>query len=311
MSELDEDKTMGEEETQQITIDNKVYSHVKTREYTPISIFKGNGEFLRVGPRELIGPELDLHKKLLSYGFPVPGIIAEGQQEDKFCYTEQSLGEELLGDLFWEDCKKEGKISNEHFVSLLNLAEKFAQAQLRTATESRDDESFYLGILMDYIQDELPELKVDIMAAFEKLKKRTSGLPTVLSHGDFNAYNLFEGGVIDFGNIHNAPAGYDIVSNIYHTYNFPKTGDYESLRRYEFTADQISQYFASMDRIYTEAGLPKLSDFREDFIWAKEVWATTRMEKYPKLRKWRYKKFRKILAKYLNDEAIIQTALEF
>ena len=163
----------------------------------------------------------------------------------------------------------------------LHVAEKFAQAQLKTTSEIQDYEDFYLGINMGYILEELPDFKTEISAAFEKMKKHTTPLPTVLTHGDFNAYNLFPGGVIDFGNTHNGPAGYDIVNSIYTTYNFPGTGDYEIIRRYQFTSEQISQYFSSMDTIYTQAGLPKVTDFREDFIWAKSVWSTTRMQRHP------------------------------
>ncbi len=297
---------MREQNISQITIGGKVYEHVKTREYTPVSIYQGNGEFLRIGPKDLIAPELNLHKKLLGYGFPVPAILSEGEQDEKFYYTEQSFGDDLLGDVFWKDCIKENRISDEHFSSLLNLSEQFAQAQLKTASTDRDDESFYLGIHMDYVLEELPEIKADILAAFEKIKVRTAGLPTVLTHGDFNAYNLFEGGVIDFGSIHNSPAGYDMVNNIYHTYNFPKTGDYESKRRYEFTQEQIKQYFASMDKIYLQAGLPKLSDFTEDFILGKTIWSVTRMQRYPKVQKWRYDRFKQMLAEYLAGKSIMQ-----
>jgi len=302
---------MDEQNLSQIALGDKQYQHVKTREYTPVSVYKGVGEFLRIGPQGLIAPELALHKKLLGYGFPVPGIVAEGEKNGKTYYIEQSLGDELLGDIFWEDCKRDGRISDEHFNSLLTVAEKFAQAQLKTASDDKDDEGLYIGLHMDYIQDELPDFKPEILTAFEKMKARTAAMPTVLTHGDFNAYNLFESGIIDFGSIHNGPAGYDIVNNIYHTYNFPNTGDYESMRRYQFTPEQIKQYFASMDGIYTQAGLPKVTDFREDFIWAKSVWSTTRMQRYPKLQQWRYDKFKKMTGEYLNDQPIIKTALEF
>jgi hypothetical protein len=302
---------MEKQEEKEITIGGKSYAHVKTREYTPVSIFKGDGDFLRIGTKDLLVPELNLHKKLLDYGFPVPAITAEGTRGEYFYYTEASLGDELLGKVFWEDSKREGQISSEHFGNLLKLSEQFAQAQLKTATEHRDDESFYIGIHMDFILEELPELKTGLLAAFEKIKERTKALPYVLTHGDFNAYNLFEGGVIDLGSTHTAPAGYDIISNIYHTYGFPKTGDYESMRRYEFTEPQINEYLAAMDSAYSAAGLPKVSNFKEDFILARAVWGTTRMQRYPKLQQWRYNRFKQMLSEYLSDKSIIHTTLDF
>ncbi len=83
------------------------------------------------------------------------------------------------------------------------------------------------------------------------------------------------------------------------------------MRRYQFTPEQISQYFASMDSIYTQTGLPKVTDFTEDFIWAKSVWSTTRMQRYPKLQQWRYDKFKRMTGEYLNDKSLIKMALEF
>lgn len=294
-----------------LKLGDKIYIHVKTRAYTPVSIYKTDTEILRIGPKDLMAPELDLHKKLLSNGFPVPKILAEGEHAGKFYYIEQSLGENLLGDIFWEDCKKDGRISDNHFKSLLELTEKFAEAQLKTVSESRDAESFYIGIHMDLIQEELPELKTDFLKAFEKLKNRTTALPMVLTHGDLNAYNILENGIIDFGNSHYSPAGYDLVGNIHTTHNFPKQGDYETMRRYDFTEIQKDEYFKSMDAIYIKSGLPKLSDFLEDFIFAKTIWSTTRMQRYPKLQKWRYDRLKIILRKYLNDESFMQEALDF
>ncbi len=294
-----------------ILIKDKKYTHVKTREYTPVSVYRNQEEFLRIGPKELITPELELHKRLLSYDFPIPNLLTEGEIEEGFYYIEKSLGENLLGDIFWEDCKNVDQISKEHFQSFLNLSERFAEAQLKTAQPEKDFESFYIGIHANYIQEELIDIKQQILQAFEKLKERTSNLPTVLTHGDFNAYNLFEKGVIDFGSMHNAPAGYDLVTNIYHTYNFPKTGDFESMRRYEFTSQQISEYINAIDKIYVENDLEALSEYQEDFIIAKTIWATSRMQSYPKIQKWRYDRFRKMLSEYLSGNSIMDTTLNF
>lgn len=100
MKKETEHTQMGEQNLPQIALGDKQYQHIKTREYTPVSVYKGAGEFLRIGPEGLIVPELNLHKKLLGYGFPVPGIVAEGEKDGKTYYIEQSLGDELLGDIF-------------------------------------------------------------------------------------------------------------------------------------------------------------------------------------------------------------------
>ncbi|MFA7286578.1 MAG: phosphotransferase [Patescibacteria group bacterium] len=301
---------MTEQVAATIEIGGKSYEHVKTREYTPVAIYKCDGEFLRIAPKEVLTPELTLHKKILSYGFPVPNILAEGELDGMLYYTEQSFGDKLLGDLFWEDCKQGGEISSEHFNFFLNVSEKFALAQLKTAIDDKDDEGFYMGIHVNDIIEELPKLETTVIAAFEKTKERTRALPTVLTHGDLNAHNMFQAGIIDLGSTHTAPAGYDLIGNIYHTYNFPKTGEYESMRRYDFTANQISEYLRVIDAIYTESGLPRLIDFKDDFIFAKSVWSTVRMYRYPKLKKWRQDRFKKILVSYLNGQPLAQIIFE-
>lgn len=290
-------------------IDGKSFVHIKTREYTPVSVYQNENLFLRIGPKDLILPELSLHKNLLRFNFPVPEIISEGEKDGKYYYIETSLGQTLLGDIFWEDCKRLGFISDDNFKKLLLLTEKFARAQIKTAKNNHGYESFYHGVHVDYLIDELPYLQEKIIVAFEKVKERLSDLPTVLTHGDFNAYNLFEKGVIDFGNSFEAPAGYDLIGNIFHTYLFPKGRDFESTRRYDFSLEQVNEYFALLDNIFLENNFPKISDFKNEFIFCRTIWSAVRMQRYPKIQEWRYKKFEKILESYLSNKDVANILL--
>jgi len=294
---------------EKIVINGKTFSHVKTREYAPVSIYQSEDSFLRIGPKDLVLPELNLHKNLLEFGFPVPTITSEGEKDGKYYYTETSLGETLLGDIFWEDCKKRDFVSDDHFKLLLSLTETFARAQIKTAKSESAFESFYYGIHMDYILEELPHLKEKIAAAFEKAKNRLSASPTVLTHGDFNAYNFFEKGIIDFGNTFEGPAGYDLVSSIFHTYLFPKGEGFESTRRYEFSTEHRDSYFSLMNDIYAQNSFPKLSDCINDFIFARTMWSAVRMQKYPKVQAWRYRKFETVLENYLSNGDIVNLLL--
>lgn len=292
-----------------VKIKGKVFQHIKTRAYTPISVYKGEGLILRKGQKDLIEPELQTHKSLLGYGFPVPKIVEEDKLDTEYYYLEESLGDTLLGDLFWEDYKNNEEISDKNFEILLKISKQFASAQPKTISGERDEESFYLGAHVDYILDELPHLKDRILKAFRMTNERTSVFPYVLTHGDLNAYNLFEEGIIDFGSIFHAPAGYDLIGNIYHTYNFPKGGDYESMRRYEFTEQQISKYMSEMDKIYMANNLPKVSDHSVDFMFPKLIWSVVRMERYPKLQHWRYKRFEEALTRYLEGDNFLNSML--
>ena len=256
--------------------------------------------FLRIGPKELISPELELHRKLLTYGFPVPQITSEGIKDGRQYYIENSVGDTLLGTVFAEDSKKGEGVSREHFSDLVSLTSIFAEAQLKTLESREAFNEFYKGIHVDVLEEELPELKDTIRLAVEKLQKGTASLPTVLSHGDLNPHNLFKKGVIDFGSSFHAPAGYDLITNLYHIYNFPADSSHENARRYDFTAEQRAEYLSTMDKIYEKHHLPKVSDFLNHFIFARAIWSAVKMDHYPKLQAWRYEQFKKILDTYIS-----------
>lgn len=294
-----------------LIIGGKLYSFVKTRAYAPVSVYRHENEFLRIGPENILTKEIALSKKLLEFGFPIPQILSEGEKNGQYYFTETSLGDTLLGDIFWKDAREKGFVSDENFQKLLVLIEKFTRAQMKTAESGNAFESFYLGIHVEYIIEELPHLEEKITAGFEKLKARTALLPIVMTHGDFNPYNLFEAGVIDFESMFEAPVGYDIICAIYHTFLFPNGIDFESARRYEFSADQIAKYIALVDKISVENNVPKVSDFSADFIFARMIWSAVRMHRMPKVQQWRYEKLEKILDSYLSENGdVVKTLLE-
>lgn len=287
-----------------LIVNGRTFEHVKTRDHMPVSIFKSGDLFLRKGPKEILEEEISFHRHLLEYGFPVPQILEEGDLDGDGYYIETSLGEKPFGEIFAEDTKEHGGIPEKHFNEFLKVTERFAEAQLTTRSDDRDEESFYSGLNVQFNIEELPELKNDILRAFEKVKERTRSLPYVLTHGDFNAYNILEKGIIDFGSAFHGPAGYDVVANLYHVYNFPAEDGYEMKRRFEFSERQKKAYLETMNALYRKAGLPEPTEFADDFIFCRTVWATVRMERTPKIQKWRYGRFRKILAAYLKHEPL-------
>lgn len=217
-----------------ITINNESFKYVKTRVYTPVSIYRSSDTFLKIGPKDLIQKELRAHKNLLKLGFPVAEIIKQGPVgENNYYYAEKSLGDNHFGHIFSEDYEKTGVVSEKHFTNLLLVTEKFAEAQIKSATKEYFLQDFYLGVNINYIIEELPYLKKNILEAFEKAVKKLSVFPFVITHGDFNPHNLFTKGVIDFMETFYAPAG----------------KDYELVRRYEFSPEQIKQYLAFVDNI--------------------------------------------------------------
>ena len=287
-----------------LTVGEETFEHVKTRVYAPVAVYKGNNSYLRIGPKEELEPEAEFHQKLLGLGFPVPQIVASGELNGSYYYIEQSLGEKHLGEMFAEDVKKDGRISDKNFKTFLGLTTHFAQAQLKTASPNSWEDGFYGQIHVDYLLEELPDLQDKTQQAMDQILKRLQGFPAVLSHGDFNPWNLFPTGVIDIERFKLGPAGYDLISNIFSAYMFPPTLDGEPYRSYEFTQDQITEYLNTVDNIYTANRLPKLSDFKDEYIFGRLIFAVVRMHHRPSLQKWRYDLYRKVLDAYLTGEPV-------
>lgn len=102
-----------------------------------------------------------------------------------------------------------------------------------------------------------------------------------------------------------APVGYDAITAIYHTYSFPEKGIAEYTRGYVFTVEQERRYLESIDAIFARAGLPKASEYADDFFLGRVIWAVVRMDDCPRLQKWRYEKLEKMLSMYMNSGAVL------
>jgi len=297
--------------TSALEVDGSHFEFVKKRAYNTICVYKGDGEFLRIGPERLLKKDLDLHKRLLGFGFPVPKILKVGKIGRRFYYIEESFGDLHFGGMFGTEWKGQGVVSNASFSSFLKVVGEFGGAQISHPFVSKSEKDFYTGIHLDYLIEELPNLKTDVLRAFEKVKKDVSPFPLVLTHGDFNPYNLTPRGVIDIESMFHGPAGFDLIANVYTTYFFPKDGDYESLRRYEFTEAQMQKYMEMVDELYKGPGYPKLSQHQDGFALCRAVWAAVRMQKMPKLQEWRYRLLEKITADYLKGKSIANTIRTF
>lgn len=287
-----------------LKIGDQTFKHIKTRIYSPIAVYSSKNLFLRIGPKAELEKEAQFHRKLLSFNFPIPKIVADGERDGQYYYIETSLGDTHFGDIFIQDVKQNGAISEKNFSLFLELSKSYAEAQLKTVTEDSWRGDFYNLIHVDYILKELPDIRDKSLQAYEKAVAEFSSFPSVLTHGDFNPHNLFEKGIIDLEGLSHAPAGYDLITGIFHFYMFPTQGNYELIRGYQFAKEQINQYLNEMDSIFKNNNLPSPSSRKNDFLFCRAIWATVRMEWGPRIQQWRYNLYRKILDVYLQNEDI-------
>ena len=262
----------------------------------PVEVYRGEGIFLRLGTAKSLQGHLDTHRKMQESGFPVANILKTGTIEDKIYFIEEGLGRSLM-ELFTEDCKSAGSITDDHFVILTDLTRRHLEAQFRSVQEARYTEAFATGIHLHIVCEELPEWSAAIKRRFDEAIANTAVYPFVLSHGDYNVANILEKGEIDLEDAMLAPIGFDPVSAIVTTEMYPLTGDYESLSRYQFSDSQRAAFYALCDSVFQSHGIPPLSARAHDFAFFRTVWLVARMHKWPKTQQYRYDLF---IKRYLN-----------
>lgn len=278
---------------EEIIIDGKTFRLVKRSRRGDVAVYTSGKLYARVGERGVVGQMMQLHKKFDGFGFPVPAIVGQGENTVGAYYVEESLGKKRLSEMFKDEVGKLGSISAELFEQFLRISEKFAKAQLHSVEEKPGNFSLADVIRPKDLAVELPEFGEKILRLFEEAVSALKVFPPVLTQGDFNPHNLFPRGVIDFEKIYYAPAGYDLVTNIFHINWFPESREYEYYRGYSFSKEQEVLYYKRFDAIYLEAGLPKLSDYKGHFEYCRAIWSTARNHQMPKLQKWRYELFKK------------------
>jgi|SRR3990167_6195978 len=278
---------------EEVIIDGKTFRQVKLSRRGQVAVYTSGELYARVGERGVIERMLTLHKKFEEFGFPVPEIVGQGTLSDKGYFLEKSLGEKCFSYLFQDDIEKHSAVLPELFDKFISVTEKFAKAQLRTAGSDGSGTSLDELIRPRDLVKELPEYAEKILKLYEKAVSALKIFPLVLTQGDFCSHNLFPAGVIDFEKAYYAPAGYDIVTNIFQNDYFPVSRKYEYYQFYSLTDEHKALYYKRLDALYREAGLPKLSKYREHFKYCRAVWHTARNSRVPKLQKWRYELFKK------------------
>jgi hypothetical protein len=133
---------------------------------------------------------------------------------------------------------------------------------------------------------------------FKQIFTKLVQLPYVLTHGDFGPFNIYPKGAIDLGSFFDGVLGYDLVSAIHMTDFFPASGDYEIHQRHRFSESQKQKYFNAMDKLFVKNKLPKLSEFRDEFILCRCLWVAARMHKWPKIQAFRYQQLDRLLKTY-------------
>ena len=293
-----------------LEVKGKSFRYVRTRAYDPTLVYRGRGTYLRIGPTRLIDRELGLQKWLLDSGFPVAEVVDSGVLLGRGYFVEKSLGKATFTTAWGRDYRERGRVAARGFSRYMGLTRRFLLAQLSTAPGGHGNE-FDAGVHIADTLEDLLGMKNNLLRALGQAKSRISVFPVVFCHGDFSPANFLDRGVVDFEWSFWGYAGYEAVTSLYWTYFFPKSPMENHRRLYEPTPAQSSAYLGMVDEIYRSRGLPKPSEFVDDFMLPKAIWAAAKMGKLPKLQKWRFGLLESLIEAYSDGRSCLEIVLGY
>ncbi len=284
----------------QIEVGGVIFNFIKTQREGDSHIYKSDDKtkVLRIGEKSKIERDLAKHKSLLAQGYPVASILEEGEIDGQEYFIEESLGEELFGEIFKKDFETFGKISEEHFQILLNESSKMLKAQIANSTTEQKWDEVLAGLHVDWLIQELPDQEGMILKRVETCRERLKNIPFVFSHGDFNPYNFFPKGAIDFEDGFYAPVGFDVLGLMVYPEYFPHKDvvELEINGGYKYSKEQVERYMQTMNAILVESNLPSVEEIYEEIRFLKGIWLTVKMHRWPKMQQYRYELFKTSLS---------------
>lgn len=291
---------------QTIEIEGVVFEKVRDRQ-RGVGVYVGpdRTQYLRIGSPNDVKKELSFHKQLLEKGFPIAPVIREGRIGNREYWIEESLGQLHFGDLFADEMREQGSISDELFERFMQVVLRFHDAQQKTLEQKPlDPHTLAQSVGFNDLLLELPDENEKMLHAWKKILTDLQHLPLCLTHGDFLPNNILEKGVIDLGDHFQGPVGYDMVNAITTSYWFPKETDLEYQRRSSFSEAQIQEYWIQVGTYMAGEGTWSVMDCIDPLFLLRAIWWTVRNDRTPKLQQWRYKRYLTLLDLYMKNESL-------
>lgn len=290
----------------QIKIEHETYHLVlKRRRGARLYTNNDRSKYLRIGQVEMIKNEFNFHRQLLQYGFPVARILSHGIWDGYSYWIEESLGNASLLEIFREDFRNHQTITNDHFTIFLHHAKSTLIAQCQ-ASNIPTPPLHHLAQATSIVdmEAELPSWRGKIQEAWKKAEITLRNIPFCPTHGDFNAANIFEKGIIDFGDHFEGPVGYDIVTAITTPFWFPEDSSFEYVGGYAFSSEHIDTFLHECGTLKTPNGILNLRDIFDALFFIRSNWWSARNHKMPRIQAWRYHLYQEILERYLQGDSL-------
>ena len=259
----------------EIELGGEKFYHLKNRLMGGAVYANKDGSlYARAGTESEVRGEMNLSKELESRHFPVPKVLNHGSLSPTFFYyVEESVGQNVFGRIFMDHHQEDTYVSDEDFDAFLKIIKRYAESQFNQENYvSHNPDSLDQVIeLANVLRNNPPteDIKDDFYNAYERASKRVQMLPWGFIQADLNAFNILPNGIIDFELAYFGPIGYDIITCLFFGFFWP-----QERIAYLFTDKQIKQYLTEIDTVALAYKLPKVSDFREDFLVLKSIWCT-------------------------------------
>ncbi len=255
-----------------------------------------DGNYIRFWYSKAIHDELLVHKKLLSFGFPVAKILSTGNYQEFSWYKEENLWDEPFAKkfiLYKDNPEKTSKILKK----LLIVTKKYFTAQKHTICNNISTWDVFKWYHVNNFIKELEDCNNPFLPTVKKIKNKLEKvLPTIpkeFTHWDFNCFNIFDKWIIDFEDSFYWPIGWDAMVTFAHTLLFPRSW-----------AENISEYAITKEMFeWIEKAFH--SNFEENF-WVtfilKCFWWNHKESDRPLLHKYRMPIFEKFWRAFLEDK---------
>jgi len=289
-----------------VIILDKKFILIRKRASNSISIYRStdNVFIARVGNKIDIEHEYYFNRLFYERGFNVPELICKGVLGSRYYFMEKNIGDRHFGEIFNKESDQKIKITDYTMKKFIKCVNGFYITQLTTRQEPKWD-NFYRSLKKNKLANEYPILEREInVFRYNSHKSLGNILPFVLTHGDFQAFNIFEKGVIDFESSMNAPLGFDIIKSVYGAFFIPKVGNYEVTRAYQFNGKQINELIKKFIKTSDEQKSPNPFEFIEELLLFNLIWVTgnVNVNNLPKLKQWLIDTLENVLIYYNHGE---------
>ena len=244
------------------------------------AVYKSEKEYLRLGERVVTMTEEVQTVALGRKGFPVAEVTGHGEIDGNWYFTETSLGNDHFGNIFRRDYEKGGQVSEANFLKFMAVMGLYTRASFGTKNRTLHRESLRDISLFRETRDQYP-IDPDLMdKLIVKAGKRLVDMPNGIICGDLGPFNILPGGVIDFEFLHTGPLGYDVMMVPTIGYYFPKVPGFKRKQLFAFSSDQLARYYEMVQQEAQSAGISDPTEFFNEFIFLKTVWAASRPRGY-------------------------------